>query len=463
MDPDEGINLEKALLLLRGYRLYDDIWSDQPPILTHLLTIVLRLFGLRVNAGRLLVLLLVCALIWAYFRFIQTVWGSFHAIAGAFLLVLLPEFPNLSVAVMVGLPAIAFAVISLYFLARWHQGRQGWYLILSALFLALSVLTKIFTAFLAPIFLAGILIDIYAKRRQSSGWKKALLPAVLWAGSFGLILLVLGLVLVGPHNLSQLLEVHISARSVEAYTGDPSLTLAWHLQFARFIFILAIPGLIYTSLSRRWLFLYPAAWMVGAYLLLSRHYPVWYHHQLLVTIPAACLGAAACGEVIQDSVNLLRRRRLDLRSLFSVLCLALVAYLLWVRAPIAWVPFNSRPSLVSPGLKETSEQAHFLNQMSKYAPETNWVVTDTPIYAFWAKLPVVPPLAVFTDKRLYTGDLSDEEVLRIIQNYFPEQMLFTQYSSPLLDRYLEANYRLVYSQGDARLFVRDDVAESQPP
>jgi hypothetical protein len=34
---DEGFELAKALLVKDGFRLYTDIWSDQPPLYTHIL------------------------------------------------------------------------------------------------------------------------------------------------------------------------------------------------------------------------------------------------------------------------------------------------------------------------------------------------------------------------------------------------------------------------------------------
>ena len=36
-DPDEGNNVIKALMLAEGHALYAEIWSDQPPLFTHLL------------------------------------------------------------------------------------------------------------------------------------------------------------------------------------------------------------------------------------------------------------------------------------------------------------------------------------------------------------------------------------------------------------------------------------------
>ena len=75
------------------------------------------------------------------------VWGYQHALVGTLILILLPTYLGLSVSVMIGLPAIAFAVLSLLALTAWHQYRKYLWLILSALALCLSVFTKIFPAF----------------------------------------------------------------------------------------------------------------------------------------------------------------------------------------------------------------------------------------------------------------------------------------------------------------------------
>ena len=43
IDPDEGINLIKGLLVEQGYSLYTEIWSDQPPLFTYFLAVVFRI------------------------------------------------------------------------------------------------------------------------------------------------------------------------------------------------------------------------------------------------------------------------------------------------------------------------------------------------------------------------------------------------------------------------------------
>ena len=70
-DTDEGLNLMKSLLQLRGRHLYSEIWSDQPPVFTYVLSGWFKLTGQNVNAARILVLLFSFGLLFSFFRTIQ--------------------------------------------------------------------------------------------------------------------------------------------------------------------------------------------------------------------------------------------------------------------------------------------------------------------------------------------------------------------------------------------------------
>ncbi len=160
---DEGYNLMKALLVERGYQLYSQIWSDQPPLLTNLLALLFRFNGASVYASRVLILLFSCLLVWAAVQFLRLAWGNQAALAGFGLLILLPYFVSLSAAVLVGQPSLAMAMLSLVFLSLWHRRRGRGYLYLSALALGASVLIKLFTLILAPIYLGGLFIGEFGK------------------------------------------------------------------------------------------------------------------------------------------------------------------------------------------------------------------------------------------------------------------------------------------------------------
>jgi len=134
---------------------------------------------------------------------------------------------------MVGLPSIAFALLSLLLLELWHQRRQEGWLVLSALALGLSVLTKLFTGFLAPIFVIGLLLDERRRLGNSRSWARMLRPALLWSLVFGAACAGLGLILVGPAYLGQLITTHLFARQEASFIElSASQSISWHLRDA---------------------------------------------------------------------------------------------------------------------------------------------------------------------------------------------------------------------------------------
>ena len=130
-------------MVMKGYPLYDQVWSDQPPLMTYILVPVLKIFGMEVNVGRFTVLILSACLLWASFEFLRIVWGNLHAIAGAVLILLLPLYMTLSVSVMIGLPSLTFAMFSILSVAVWHIHRQTIFVVLSALAMSISTQIKL--------------------------------------------------------------------------------------------------------------------------------------------------------------------------------------------------------------------------------------------------------------------------------------------------------------------------------
>ncbi len=457
-DADEGIEAMKALLVARGYSMYAEIWSEQPPLFTYLLAGTFRLFGFEVDVGRTLVLVFSAVLVGSSFYLLYLTWGAWHALAGAATVFLLPYYTTLSVSVMIGLPSIALAGVSLLMLALWHRQRYRLWLVLSAAALAASVLVKVFTVFLVPIFMIGLVLG--EKHRPDAPDSALLAPALLWSLVFAGLTATLGLGLVGPGNLSQLFDVHFLARQsgMEAlYPGTHPI--AWHLREAWAVLLLAGLGTIFALVRKNWLSIYLLAWLGAAILLLSFHRPVWYHHQLLVTFPAALLAGIAAGEGLLLITWLLRRSKLPLlRRLLAFAALAGFALLLADRTPRV-VPDMVRPPYFAAADHAPWPEQMFLVKMSNHAPETRWVVTNLPMYAFRVGLPVTPFLAVMSEKRLSTGELSEEQIIQIVDEVNPEQVLIGRRSFPELEAYLEQDYRLLYSRGKRLLYLRRDFRQ----
>jgi len=454
-DLDEGLNVMKALLVARGYPLYTQVWSDQPPLLTYLLAGVIRLYGADIDAARSLVLLFSTALMAAAVHTLRLSWGFWHALAGALILLMLPFYTTLSAAVMVGLPAIAIAVVSLLALVLWHQRRQRRWLALSALLLGLSVLTKLFTGLLAPIFVVGLLLG----ERGAASWRTRLQPAMLWCLVFGGVVGGLGLLLVGPANLDQLITTHLSAREDPAYLSlTHAQSISWHLRDSWAVLLLAGVGSLFAVLERRWTAFYLLAWAALAYLLLSFHAPVWYHHQLLITIPAAMLAAVAVGEAVRLLPRVIRQRAfLDLRFALILLALAGSTATLAARARLTYHTFILPAFLIPPEAPSEGREAPFLVEMVNRAARTHWAVTDLPMYAFRAGLLVPPPLAAITDKRLSSGEISEAQIIQVIETYKPEQVLLGRFDLPAVEAYLKEDYRRIYQWGRKTLYLHGEL------
>jgi 4-amino-4-deoxy-L-arabinose transferase-like glycosyltransferase len=453
---DEGLNLMRSMLLALGHPIYLQVSSDQPPLFNQILALLFRVVGFEVNPARILVLLFSTLLVWAAAQFLQITSGKLAAILFLPLALIVPYYLELSISVMIGVPSIAFAVVSLLFLTLWHQKRKSIWLVLSGFALALSVLIKLFTGFLAPIFLIGIVSAMYFDNRKNGISWKMLHPALIWAFSFAGLGLLLGLAMVGPQNVGLIIYPHLEASSIVELQGE---SLNYFLQGAIPLILLGLFGALISIYKRKWISLYLVAWLVVAYLLFNFHSPVFYHHELLITIPLAILAALGVGEGI---LSLFRIRQISdlLRLPVFLGAIALAGFIL---VTINYLPSLNNELMDSPritdfNLKASPGRLEVLKTMNQYADQTNWIVTDMPIYAFRVHKPVPPVLATFSKKRLVTGSLTEEDILKAMRDYRPEQVLIARFDIPALDAYLQENYTSVLSVEYFQLFIRNDLA-----
>jgi hypothetical protein len=146
------------------------------------------------------------------------------------------------------------------------------------------------------------------------------------------------------------------------------------------------------------------------------------------------------------------RKRPVARILLGVIIFFCVVLILWSRVPNTVGLFTAEQA----GLKDTSTEYRFMKRMERYSPETEWVVTDLPMYAFRVGLPVPPNLAVFTSKRVASGNIDEEAVIDTIKELKPRQVLMGRFQFPELEAYLMENYQLILSRGDQHLYLRVD-------
>ncbi len=456
-DTDEGLNLMRSMLVTLGHPLYVEVSSDQPPLFNMVLALVFRVVGFDVNAARLLVLLFSTLLVWAGTQFLELTWGKLAAILFLPLIIITPRYLNLSVAVMIGVPAIALAAVSMVFVTLWHQKRSTLWLVLSGFVLALSVLIKLFTGLLAPIFLIGMTLTMYFDRKEKKFSWKILHPALIWGASFAGLGLLMGLALIGPRNVWEIIYPHLMAPS-EQYFQDEGFGINVQLQAAVPLILLGLLGAATTVYRRNWLSLYPLAWAAMAYIMFSFYSPVFYHHQLLITVPLAMLAAAGAGDGILSLIRAVRSSKLfRLEAVWSVVVLASFIVVTFSYFPGLNNELLNRPRFRASGLDATSGKLRVIDKMNEYSSQTHWIVTDLPMYAFRVHKPVPPILATISQKRLSTGSLTEADILSAMEEYKPEQVLMARFTLPALEDYLQKNYTLIYSPEYFRLFLRNDI------
>lgn len=357
------------MMTLRGYGLYSEVWSDQPPIFNTIMTLWFSLVGMKVNAGRILVLGFSTMLLISATYYLQRFWGMPHAIFGMIAIVTLPFYTSLSVSVMIGLPSITFALLSFVGLALWHQNNSVFWLIISALFLAISVMTKIWTVILVPIFIAGIFIKKGGFFQGKLSLRDSIRPLLAWSLGFILVVGLISLFLIRPIYIPHLVSAHLAAGETDIIQSiAEGNRMTSYLDDSLAIFILSIFGVIIVIRSRVWHGLYLAAWTIAAYLLLLWVIvPFWHHHQILITIPAALLGSIAVGSAITDLSRRLHESKIWTPKIIPSAAILLVSvFFVYQRFPPTLKGFNSDLPNLGTYTPEDQPEFEIVAIMNKY-------------------------------------------------------------------------------------------------
>jgi 4-amino-4-deoxy-L-arabinose transferase-like glycosyltransferase len=459
-DPDEGINAIKAMMSLYGYPLFTQVWSDQPPLLNMLLTETFGIFGLNITIGRMVILAFSALIIFLVFDMLLQAWGRLPAVLGTIILLSLPFYMRLSVSLMIGLPAIALALLALWALNRWHHHPKNLWLIVVGISLGLSIMTKAFTLILAPIFFAGIGISCWRKFRQSGQSKDLTLPPAVWLAAFLATTSIIAWFYIGFDNIGELVTVHLQSMTTAAgaFTETP-ISISYFLREISALLLIAGAGLIFALVRRAYSAIYLGLWIIAAYILLSLNQPAWYHHELLISVPASILAAIGLGQALRLAARALKHRSvLPVATITSVALIAIGSWYLIQRLPKAFSELNFGLPNLSPNDVIQDSDRHLLSLIYDYSSKTHWLFTDRPMFAFITGIPVPPDLAVITSKRLATGALTNEEVLQTLETYKPEQVLIGRFSIPAAEIYMrDRNFVRVDEAPNARLYIRKDI------
>ena len=480
-DPDEGNRMMIAKLASEGHHLYSEIWNDQPPLMTYLLRGWCDIFGWNVNAARVLTLIIVSVMAFAGYDAIRTTFASSGKLSGRIaghvgglvwmlLLPLVDQFLRLSVSAMVGLPSIALAVLSVWAIVRWSVSRRQSWLIGSAIFMGCSLMIKAFTGFLLPILGLAVLITAFVSLyKQAPAWK-AIIPPAIWSvvviGFCGVLILAT----VPMSNIDQLYKPHAAGAQVDIGGGsnNPSLArLNSYLSFERgegYLLVLAGIGAVAAAFRQKWSLLVFAAWVIVGYVALRNHAPIWYHHAVLVTIPAALLAAVIIAAII-DAAWPFRLKLTNLATL--AVGIAGVVYF----GVLLNQFFSQRhPTFAEMREAETAKHRFYtalVEEIQKLNPDNNVIVTDRQMYALNAGLDVPPNFGLTTSKRVDTGNFTTADVLSAVDKYHPNQIVLVRAVLKALGQDIKqaisADYQPLLDLGnEAAIYIKRDIFPADP-
>jgi 4-amino-4-deoxy-L-arabinose transferase-like glycosyltransferase len=345
------------------------------------------------------------------------VWPAFVAVLA---LLAAPQVLELSVSAMLEVPAMAVGLWALWPVYQWAdsaKGRRPSWLIASGLFLAVALQIKLTAAIFAPALCAEIVLATTGLGVQAA--KERARDLLLWCGSAAAGFALLGLVFGSGYHTAW--ASHFSARahgavSATGYSFDPALLLD-HLDGLAGACAACVLGAWTAGLRR---IRFPGALFLTVAAIHFVHRPWWPYYYLHFAIPMAWLTGYAVFEM----------SRLPFQTNAKRVwwgTIGLIAALVSAATFLALVLLAGGDRLVSEVRRIRGqpriENSRLIAAMREHAARARWVYVCSTIYAFHARLPVPPELAVVVKKRFWSGQISDAEILEIIRRYAPEQIV----------------------------------------
>ena len=443
---DEGFELAKATLCLHGYHLYADVWNDQPPLLTFLVTGILKHISLSAIWPRLLTGLFSAILLFSlFFMALRTNVLRVAALA-ALLVIASPGFLILGSTCMLEVPALATAIAALA--ALQSQLRSPWKELLAGVIFGVSFEIKLINFILLPLAAA-----ILYWQQPKSSLRSVTKSLLILGAALVVTTVVTDYIASGGAYLSHFgtaLASHFGTVKSTAH-GSPSdhpfdwlaLINSWDL---------TIPALfgVFVCLRSRHdpLSLLPVAWLALEFVVFGIHQP-WWHYYIIHTSLPLCW-CAAIGWVAAFRFAIAQRRRLILAGM----ALLSVVAGIWMSARLYLEIAETRHS-------PQTYTSLFLQEIARRKPDTKWFYSEEPIYSFYAQIPTPPDLAVVMLKRFWSGEISDEKIAAELAEYKPGLILIRNNSIQRpYHALLDSEYQLVYMDNDHLLYALIDRSKA---
>lgn len=406
---DEGFELMKGWLLERGFPLYTEIWSDQPPLHTLLLAAIFRVFGPSVAAARVVAL----AFAWLAFWCLGELAARRHGTLAAFLamtsLALASGFTRIAASATIMLPAYALALASVVLVVRSRFSRKPWHLIIGGVCFGLAMQIKFTPVLLLPLVVWELLrTNTPGMGENPDDLRDRFRNLAVWSG--GAAFAFAAIVALFPAMTTELLwHPHFSPATRAAFATAPGPRALHAMLLADWdLLLLAAGGLLLAAYRRRVEFIPPLLLLVTAYAAHLWQRPFWGYYYLHLALPLAWLAALAVCELTQWVAE--RRSHRTLIAAFTLV----VAMLIPCAARLPERADRAQNDLKTYDSDARSVLLEILRQHSG-----QWCFISHPGIAFQAGVPVPPEAVVLSQKRLRLGLFTQREFLHCLEQRQP--------------------------------------------
>ena len=467
MSPDEGIHLMWIRLVEAGYVPYSQVYITYPPLYPLFLIWGWKLWptltGLRwLTFGYTFAGVVVTALI------ARRVAGDIASIAAAAFLSMAPEFVFQSRAILGELPSITWSVLAVWLAMVYRDGGRRLPLILSAISVACSLLTKVLSPFVVPLVLFIILTRHFEGRSWAEllkDWRalrRVILADVFWWGCALITPCILALVVFDVGALvQQVVGQRLSARA--AYIQDSNY---WASRLERlglfasdnlWVIPLAVLGLVETLVHRMKERFTLLVWLALAVLMLLIHEPIRYKH-FTILMPLMVIWTGVAVANLWEGVVHFRGVPTWTKAATALGLAFILAYL--ARLPVVIQGWQAGLEVAGP----SADERIALDFIQKVTLHDDCLITDDMQLAYWSGRLVPPELAEVSNNRLMGGELTVDQLVDISSRYNCQVVAAVSNRIPkYLPDYMEwvkQNYLGRFHYGEDDLYVAK--AHTQP-
>lgn len=472
---DEGFELAKATLCAHGHKLYSEIWNDQPPLHTFLVTQIVRHISHSVLAARLVTTCFTFVLLVSLFYLIRRLAGLAVAVLAVALLIASPGFLELSSSCMLEIPSLALAMAGLCVLAHGHPEKMFPEMGAGLLFGA-AILIKLISLVWTPLVALLICHRLMAADSNRASWSglfASLIAAALkrefivrvatfTASLLGSATAIDFLIEDGAYFLhfQQTWQSHFTTATSSLYGSAAEHKFDWAILLRNWDTTLpAMVGIWFAVFLGRTRFvgLFSMFWLGWSLVVFSRHTPWWAYYYIHTAIPLCFLAALGIGKLWDDAVTRFRNRARESGN-SGRLMRPVVLLVMGLLCAVAWMAGRVCLETKSVNALPRTFSSLVIAESTRYRPFTHWLYADDLALSFHADIPMIPSLAVVPLKRYWAGGMSVEEVAEEFDRYRPEIAILNN-SAALVPfrRLLDTNYRLVYQDDRYQLYAITNI------